>query len=320
MSQAKHRSSPKTSPKTPEKSADAVSLFQAGTDPLAIVPASITGIVPALAGFGAEPATFDVAAAEAYEAAYADRLRAIAPDRIRILRLDADAVCGAALAVYSLTQAPPLLARYKAIADAGSFALANLDHLKALSFIVLDTRRRAAGAGAFASSAKVPAALDEESAQVETRMEKVSEHHLWDDPEVGPMVRSLHPGTSYQDRAYDLLGYADIYALRPAVVSTDATHYRASDVADARRLAGQILAALSSAMSPQARSWYDTSQRAWTLLEPIYNEVRDLGLWLLRSDPLRHQRFPSLYVVGRASTGRRKAKGDEAAKPAPAGK
>jgi len=292
------------------------STFPPGSDPLAVVPAAVTGIVPALLSINAAPATFDVALAESYESAYAARLTAIAPDRIRILRLDPDAVCGAALTVHALIHASPLLARYKAFAEFGDFVLTNLDDLKALAFIVLDARRRANAAGAFVTNAKVPPALDKESATVEERMMKISEHYFWEDPDLGPVVQALHPGTSYLDRAYDLLGYADIYEQQHAIVSADKVHYRSSDLADARRLAGEILAALGAAMSPQARTWYDLTQRAWTLLEAVYNEVRELGLVFLRSDPLREKRFPSLYVVGRPSTGRRKTKKDEgSAKP-----
>lgn len=321
MSTPKKRPQPKPAakpkPKQSKQNPADPPTYQPGSDPLAVVPTSVTSIVPALSGWAPTPAAFDVALAEAYERDYAARLEAIAPNRIRILRLDADAVCGTALTVHSLTQAPAILARYEAAAEAGEFLLDNLDHLRALPFIVLDARRRAAAAGAFATNAKLPTAVEQESAQVEARMEKVCEHLYWDDPELGPLVQALHPGKSYLDRAYDLLGYADIYDQRRDAVSSDPVHYRATDAADARRLAGQILATLSATMSPQARKWYDMMQRAWTLLEVVYDEVREMGLRFLRSDPLREQRLPSLYVVGRASTGRKKAKkADGAGKPA----
>jgi len=164
MSPATKQSSSKASKtaKKPSKPGTAsASGYQPGADPLAVVPAAVTSLVPALSGWKAEPASFDVAVAEKYEHAYAGRLDAIAADRIRILRLDADAVCGAALTVNALTQAKPLLARYEAAAKAGEFLLENLDALRALAFIVLDARRRAKAAGAFATAAKISPALDD---------------------------------------------------------------------------------------------------------------------------------------------------------------
>jgi hypothetical protein len=110
------------------------------------------------------------------------------------------------------------------------------------------------------------------------------------------------------DRACDLLGYADIYQAKRDIISADPVHYKPADLADARRLAAQILSALGTAMSPQAREAYDRVQRAWTLAKPLYFEVRELGLRFLRYDPQREARFPSLYVVGRTDQGRKRTK------------
>lgn len=298
----------KPAAKKTKPSTRSTSTFKPGADPLAVVTPAIHQLVTAVAGFQPQPASFDVALAEAHESAYQARLDAIPADRVRILRLDADAVCASALAVHALIQCPALLERYQAAAESGDFNLQNLADLGALPFIVLDARRRGVAAGAFATNAKVPADIDALSLEVEARMQKVCEHFFWDHPEIGPVVQALQPGTSYQDRAYDLLGYADIYVQGREVVSTDVVHYRKTDVAEARRLAGVILTAIGASMSPQARTWYDLTQRAWTLLELVYNDVRAVGLAFLRADPLREQRFPSLYVVGRAAPTRRKAR------------
>ena len=40
----------------------------------------------------------------------------------------------------------------------------------------------------------------------------------------------------------------------------------------------------------------------------MYFEVQEAGTFLLRYDPRRAARFPSLYVVGRPGVGRKKAK------------
>ncbi|WP_438016239.1 hypothetical protein WMF18_36155 [Sorangium sp. So ce315] len=303
-----------TNKKTSRRQALA-SVFVPGTDPLAFAPPVVTTLSAQLAGFKAEPHGYDPELAEELVATYRPRLTAITPDRLEVPRIDIESVSRALLTVHALTQAPPLLALYRGAAAQGEFQLDNLDHLKALAIILLHAYRQADAAGAFTSGAKLSAALDKESAEVEARLQKVCEHFFGDDPDLAPVLRRLSAGTGYLDRAYDLLGYADIYQAKQDVVSTDPVHYRATDLTDARRLASQMLAVLGAALSPKAREAYDLLQRAWTLAKPLYVEVQELGLRFLRYDPQRDARFPSLYVVGRTGQGRKKTK-KEAAAPA----
>ncbi|XYH96538.1 hypothetical protein ACMHYB_53635 [Sorangium sp. So ce1128] len=292
---------------------DLASVFVPGTDPLAFAPPAVTTLAAQLAGFTAEPQGYDPGVAEDLVATYRPRLTAITPDRLEVPRVDIESISRALLTVHALTQAPPLLALYKGAAAQGEFQLDNLEHLKALALILLHAYRQADAAGAFTSGAKLSAVLDKESAEVESRLQKVCEHFFGDDPELGPVLRRLSAGTGYLDRAYDLLGYADIYQAKHDVVSKDPVHYRATDLADARRIASQILAVLGAALSPKAREAYDLLQRAWTLAKPLYVEVQELGLRFLRYDPQRDARFPSLYVVGRAGQGRKRTKKEPAA-------
>ncbi|WP_437621202.1 hypothetical protein [Sorangium sp. So ce1151] len=292
---------------------DLASVFVPGTDPLAFAPLAVTTLAAQLAGFTAEPQGYDPEVAEDLVAIYRPRLTAITPDRLEVPRVDIESISRALLTVHALTQAPPLLALYKGAAAQGEFQLDNLEHLKALALILLHAYRQADAAGAFTSGAKLSAVLDKESAEVESRLQKVCEHFFGDDPELGPVLRRLSAGTGYLDRAYDLLGYADIYQAKHDVVSKDPVHYRATDLADARRIASQILAVLGAALSPKAREAYDLLQRAWTLAKPLYVEVQELGLRFLRYDPQRDARFPSLYVVGRAGQGRKRTKKETAA-------
>ncbi|KYF83449.1 hypothetical protein BE11_40425, partial [Sorangium cellulosum] len=301
-----------TNKKTSRRQAPA-SVFVPGTDPLAFAPPVVATLSAQLAGFTAEPHGYDPGLAEELVAAYRPRLTAIAPDRLEVPRVDIESVSRALLTVHALTQAPPLLALYRSAAAQGEFQIDNLDHLKALALILLHAYRQADAAGAFSSGAKLSAALDKESAEVESRLQKVCEHFFGDDPELGPVLRRLSAGTGYLDRAYDLLGYADIYQAKHDIVASDPVHYRATDLADARRLASQMLVVLGAALSPKAREAYDLLQRAWTLAKPLYVEVQELGLRFLRYDPQRDARFPSLYVVGRAGQGRKRTKKEQAA-------
>ncbi|MEP7126204.1 MAG: hypothetical protein ABJE95_35050, partial [Byssovorax sp.] len=223
-------------------------------------------------------------------------------------RLDVDAAARALLSVHATaTQAPGLYAQFKHLHASEQLDIASVDELKDLSFVVMFAYREATESGAFKSNAKIPEVLDIASAAVEAEMQSVCEHNLGDDPEHGPVIDQLRPGTAYLDRANDLLGYAKIYEAKPDIVSKD-TKYKPTHVADARRLAGEIIAALSAAMTPQAREWYDVLQRAWTLVTRMYFEVQEAGTFLLRYDPRRDERFPSLYAVARGGGPKKKAK------------
>ncbi|MCK6439985.1 MAG: hypothetical protein L6Q71_07265, partial [Planctomycetes bacterium] len=258
-----------------------------------------------------EPIPFDPDDAQTFLDAYRPRLHAISSDRLEIARLDMDAVGRALLSVSALIEVPTLRLFYEGAAKNNEFFLENLAHLKALSFIVQLAQRKIDAAGAFMTTAKIPADMDKASAELEARMQKTAEHYFSEDAEIGPMLRQLSPGTGFLDRANDLLGYAQIYELGKDIVSRDPLYYRATDVADAKRLAGQILAALGAEMTPAAREWTDILRRAWTMLRPVYREVQELGLRFLRLDPRREERFPSLFVMGRSGQGRKRAKKEE---------
>ena len=72
----------------------------------------------------------------------------------------------------------------------------------------------------------------------------------------------LRPGTGYNDLANDLLGYASIYETHKADMAalTADPNYKATDLADAKDLAGQLFAYLAEAMSPSAKAAYDALQ------------------------------------------------------------
>lgn len=302
-------------------------VYTIGTDPLVFAPPASAGIAAVLASCKPELPTYEPKSAEELLVRYRPRLAAIPPDRLDVPRVDVEAVSRALLAVHAVTQLPPVLAAYERAASAGLFQHENLEHLRALALILMHVYRRADGAGALRTSARVPASLDAESLAVEGRMQTVCEHFLGDHPEVGPVLRQLSPGTGFLDRAYDLLGYADIYEQHHGVVSTDPVHFVKTDVADARRLAAQILGLVGAAMTPQAQEAFDLLRRTWTLVKPVYTEVREIGLALLRHDPQRGERFPSLYAVGRKGQGRKKgakeaapegvAEGAAVSRPAP---
>ena len=308
MSKPTKTSQPQVPEPSKAKLPPAAKPFPAGADPLAVAPSAIASIAAPLAAFVPVAATYDAVLAKGLVESYRPRLAAIEPARIITPRLDVDAASRALLSVHATaTQAPGLHAQLKQLHAAEQLDIANVDDLKDVVFIVMFAYREATEAGAFKTNAKIPEALDTASAKLETEMQSVCEHNLGDHPVHGVLLDVLRPGTSYLDRANDLLGYAKVYEAEPGVVSKD-TKYKPTHVADARRLAGEILAALSAAMTPKAREWYDLLQRAWTLATKMYFEVQEAGMFLLRYDPRREERFPSLYAVARGGGAKKKGK------------
>jgi hypothetical protein len=249
---------------------------------------------------------YDPGQAKAYFASYRARIEPIQEAQFAFVRLDAEAAAFAGLRVDKLIKTTSLLARFKKQHEAGEFDIAHVNDLKALCSVVIYLSAEAKAAGALKSSAKIPAAVMSDALDVERRMQGVCEYHFRNDENIWPEVLRLAPGTSYRDTAGDLMGYARIYELRHAVVAADPTNYRATDVADARRLAKEMMDHLTSELTPEGRAAYLRLVRAWTLLTQVYEEVQAVGLHLQRKVPERFAQFPSLYAAGRPNSGRRK--------------
>ena len=221
------------------------------------------------------------------------------------LKVDVEAATYAALGVAGFVGAPEVKARFARLPEE-EFDMACVTGLETACFATLYALAEARAAGALESNARIAPQIAAEAAEVEARMQALCEYQLQDDPEIGPLLDRLRPGNGHRDLANDLLGYARIYDLRAAVVKGDQKHYRATDAARARELAGLYIQAFSAAMTPRARAAYDSYARAWALLRRRYDEVRAAGLWLFRADPTRDERFPSLFAAARPNVGRPK--------------
>jgi hypothetical protein len=284
--------------------------------PAALAPPIVLSAATSYAGIALKPPSYDPGVAAALLPIFRARLDAIPAADVLVPRLDVRAAALAALGVYAfVTQVPALHARFEQQHSLGEFDLASIEGLKAASFLVYLTHAQAEAEGAFATDIKVPVDLIHEGMELEARMQELCEYKFKRDTKIAPLLALLRPGTSHRDLAGDLLGYADIYATRKDDVASDTTNYRETDVADARRIAGDILAHLAAAMSPKAKAAYELMQRAWMLLIQTYFEVQEVGTCLMRRDPKRDDWFPSLYAAGRS--GRPRKKKDEAAGRAP---
>lgn len=287
--------------------------------PTALAPLIVMSAGASYAGVTPKPPAYDPAIAANFLVTFRARLDAIQAADLLVPRLDIRAAALAALGVYAfVTQVEPLHARFKKQGTIGEFDIASIEGLKAASFLVFLTHAQAEAAGAFATDVKVPADLMQEGIEVEARMQELCEYKFKRDGSIAPLLALLRPGSGYRDLAGDLLGYADIYLMRPKEVASDETNYRSTDVADARRIAGEILAHVAASMTPKAKEAYELMQRAWTLLVQTYFEVQEVGTTLLRRDPKRDEWFPSLYAAGKVGRPRKK-RGDAAAAGTPNG-
>lgn len=276
-----------------------------------------TGVMHAVStNIDVRPSPHDPVAADAALEQLLPRLRAILPEHVATPKTDVGSAALGALGVHALlTQVPALHARLQRLHDAGEFDMMTLADLHTSASAVLCAVARARATGAFETEAKVPLRLFAEAVEVESRMQELLEYKFRRDPKIAPLLALLRPGTGHRDTAEDLMGYAALYEQEHAVVSKDTTNYRPTDLADARRLAGEILSYLAAAMSPKAREAYDLLCRAWTLLLQVYFEVREVASCLLRYDPRRDEKLPSLHAAGRAGRPRKKASGQDDTSP-----
>jgi hypothetical protein len=274
--------------------------------PLAVAPATATGISSSYANVVVQAPAYDPASG-------LSAFNALAPNRaaltkVQVAHVDIQAGAMVALGAYAFVmQVPALCAQFQKLAAAGLFLMPTLSNLKTASFAAVYAFNQAEVAGAYATNATVPAAIISEASAVEKRMQARCEYVFANDPTVRPLLDMLRPGTGYNDLANDLLGYASIYESKKSqIATTNDPNYLPTDLADAKSYAGQILSYLTASMNPKAKAAYDQLQQSWTLLLSIYAEVQAAGLWLLRFDPQRATRFPSLTTMARATATRKK--------------
>lgn len=260
------------------------------------MPAKKKSMIPPAPG---QPRHYDPSLGKAALEHFSAQMTALEPQEFRSSRIDVEAAALASLATYARATAPSLRARFQKQHEAGEFNITNLDDLEDLAFAVLFAQAEASVYRAADTGAKLPAALVERAIEMEERMQALCEYHFRDDPEIAIELDRLRPASGHRDLASDLNGYARIYELRRDTVALDRKHYRESDVDDARSIAGSILQLLSDNSTNKARAAQETLLRAWTLLDRSYDEVRTVGLHLLRHNQDKHRFFPSLFVAAK---------------------
>jgi hypothetical protein len=247
-------------------------------------------------------------AAAAYAQVEAE-LVALTDDAVETRRVDAVAAAGKArkMADEILADAA-LVERFRKVAASGEFAMRSLERLATYGLALWHAAYQQ-GSTTPAGRRNLPEALRAKARTVRERMQKLVEYHFGAHPDEATVVANLVAMRSDRGLAQVLVGFADLYARHPAVVTTDATYYRPTDAANARSLAQEIRDALDA----DPAHWGARTARAWTLLVRAYNDVQATGLWMFRATPVEGaRRFPSLIAESRAPARRTAAKTDDA--------
>lgn len=257
----------------------------------------------------------DPAASEKAFLSLKPRLLALSQERIVNVSVDMQRVAVGVSAVARKIQEPAVRKRFASLPK-DEFSIQHVDDLGPIAWAGWHASVELLTASSTSSEAKLPLSLVNDATAIKQRMIKLCRYNFGDDPVDGPEIDAIVLGTGYQDLAADLARLAKLYKKRSAEVKLDHKNYVASDAANAKKYAQQILELLGEARNVDQKAWTDLTNRAWTLLVEVYGEVSAAGRFLFRNDD-PEGRFPSLYSMGRVNVGRpRKAQpGEEDAPP-----
>jgi hypothetical protein len=264
-------------------------------------------LATALASFTVPPVSDD---GEAQWRAVAARVDALVHEPHPRVNVDPQEAADRVLAsVRALCEDAALYRRFKVIAATGEFDFGAferlLQHAPALWYArhqQLHEERQ--------SAAVVPEAVVRRAVALRDAMARLARYHLEDHAEEGALVAALSASHERSVLANELLTLAELYARNADAVSSD-RRFVAADEAEARALSSQIRRSLGERYADGVR-WTDRVAVLWSLIQHDYNELRALGLWLLRARPEEARaRLPPLVL----RTGRR-PKSEDADAPA----
>lgn len=232
----------------------------------------------------------DPAASEKAFLSLKPRLLALSQERIVNVSVDMQRVAVGVSAVARKIQEPAVRKRFASLPK-DEFSIQHVDDLGPIAWAGWHASVELLTASSTSSEAKLPLSLVNDATAVKQRMIKLCRYNFGDDPVDGPEIDAIVLGTGYQDLAADLARLAKLYKKRSAEVKLDHKNYVASDAANAKKYAQQILELLGEARNVDQKAWTDLTNRAWTLLVEVYGEVSAAGRFLFRNDD-PEGRFP----------------------------
>lgn len=246
------------------------------------------------------------------------KLEAIDPEKLVSTRgTDASLALTRLIQLGEWVKKPEIHAAFERL-DPEVFDLAYLDLIERAAQAALYLIVKIKLASASATEAKLPESLVAEATEVRARMLRLLDYYFDDDPVVGPRLVEVRQNRGYLDLAEDLVKLATIEDEQIEVIQGDTRHFRATDRADAHRLADRIRKEIDAQTQAELKELNGQFARAWTLAVEATREVCAAGQLLFRHDPATLDRFVSLHTLGRrpiSAARSPKPKGDQKPKP-----
>ncbi|HEX2574101.1 MAG TPA: hypothetical protein VH877_31435 [Polyangia bacterium] len=178
------------------------------------------------------------------------RILAVPRERAVLPRIDIAAAAIHAVSIGRQVKQPELYARFASL-PAREFDIRHVDDLESLARATWYARVEQDTADATSREAKLPVDLVDLATAVKERMLKCAAYYF-DGTPLQKEVDDIRSGTGYRDLASDLSRLARLYVDHAAVLSGDTKNYRASDAADAARLAAGSSTSSASPARPRS--------------------------------------------------------------------
>ena len=245
----------------------------------------------------------DPARAEAAYQALEPELKHIPVATLEAVRIDVQLAASFAFGLAERDRAEERATELAKLVDASVLAPHPLERLEQAALAAWHARRMQLRFLKRGTTVPVPVA--EQATDTKARMLKLIDYAFGDDSRFSARITAVHSGHGYEDMANDLQELADLYeedVIAP-VITNDPINYRDTDVADARRLAGEIFKALG--LTSDGEKWTGHVQRAYTHLTDVYTEHCYAGsLLFFRREDVSRTYPPSLISVVRSPANR----------------
>jgi hypothetical protein len=143
------------------------------------------------------------------------------------------------------------------------------------------------------SERAVPEETAKEATHIREELTRTMRYHFGRDPVEGPSVNAIQNSVDYLELTNDLRYLHELSVRFHERLSRDAM-YDTKMAARAKHLCEEIMGALDHTAVDEIR-WIDRVAALWSLVKADYNELKNVGRFVLRATPDEaERRFPSL--------------------------
>jgi hypothetical protein len=198
--------------------------------------------------------------------------------------VEAGSVLGIAEATLTLVRKPAVRAHLLRVPPE-ELSAAQLDAYPGLVAEAKRTRNAYSLVGSAEGDALVPLSVVTDAVALRTRMLDCLAYNLEENAEVQDQLAAIRRGAGYADLAADLEGLQALYGTHAAAVRVDVRKYRATDAADAARLASAIRVARAGGERPDTKEAAKAWSAAFYALRAVHDDIVAAGRYLDRRDP-----------------------------------